>query len=127
MLKTLASDGASLVRQEIRLARIEIASAARSAGTGAASAAAGAVLLLLGALALITALVMLAGDQWLADRYWLAALIVAVVAGGGALWMAMLGRRHLSPDSLLPDETAESLKESSAWLKRQLTSGGTSS
>jgi hypothetical protein len=42
--------------------------------------AAGGVLALVGVLTFITGLVMLAGDQWLRDRYWLAALLVTVLA-----------------------------------------------
>lgn len=126
LFKTLAEDGAHLVRQEIRLARIETAQAVRAVGRGTVLVSVGAMMLLLGVLALITSVVLLAGDQWLRDRYWLGALAVAAVAGGVAAFAVARGKGKLEPEQLRPDETTESLKENTAWLKRQLTSGGTS-
>jgi ABC-type Fe3+-siderophore transport system permease subunit len=126
LLKTLAEDGATLVRQEIRLARLEIATAVRAVGVGTVLVTLGTMMALLGALAAITAIVLLAGDQWLRDRYWLAALVVAVVAGAAAAFAVARGKDKLEPEQLRPDETTESLKENTAWLKRQLTSAGTS-
>jgi hypothetical protein len=126
LFKTLAEDGAHLVRQEIRLARIEVAQTVRAVGRGTVLVTLGSMMLLLGALAAITAVVLLVGDQWLRDRYWLAALAVAVVAAAAAGFAVARGKDKLEPEQLRPDETTESLKENTAWLKRQLTSGGTS-
>ena len=126
LFKTLAEDGAHLVRQEIRLARIEVTQAVRAVGRGTVFVTLGAMMLLLGVLAAITSVVLLAGDQWLRDRYWLAALAVAALAAAGAGLAVARGKDKLEPEQLRPDETTESLKENTAWLKRQLTSGGTS-
>lgn len=126
LLRDLADGGAALLRQEFRLARTEIAAIAEAVGVGTALTASGAVLALLGAFALFTGIILLAGDQWLRDRYWLAALIGTVIAGGIAAWMARRGAAHLSPRRLLPDETVATLKEDKEWLKRQLKSGATS-
>ena len=126
LLRDLADGGAALLRQELRLARTEIAAIVKAVGVGTALTASGAVLALLGAFALFTGIILLAGDQWLRDRYWLAALIGTVIAGGIAAWMARRGAAHLSPRRLLPDETVATLKEDKEWLKRQLTSGATS-
>jgi hypothetical protein len=126
LLKDLADGGAALLRQELRLARVEIAAIGKAVGVGTALTASGAVLALLGAFALFTGIILLAGDQWLRDRYWLAALIGTVIAGGIAAWMARRGAAHLSPRRLLPDETVATLKEDKEWLKRQLKSGATS-
>ena len=126
LFKTLAEDGAHLVQQEIRLARIEVAQAVRAVGRGTVFVTLGAMMLLLGVLAAITSVVLLAGDQWLRDRYWLAALAVAAVAAAGAGLAVARGKDKLEPEQLRPDGTTESLKENTAWLKRQLTSGGTS-
>jgi hypothetical protein len=126
LLRDLADGGAALLRQELRLARVEMTAIANAIGKGTALTASGAVLTVLGAFALLTGLIMLAGDQWLRDRYWLAALIGAVIAGGIAAWMARRGAAHLSPRRLLPDETVATLKEDKEWLKRQLKSGATS-
>lgn len=127
LLRDLAEGGTALIRQEAQLARLEITDALRGAGIGAAYIVVGAVLMLLGTLAVLTGLILLAGDQWLRDRYWLAALIVFAIAGGVALLCAFRGSSHLSPRQLAPDETVATLKEDTAWLKQQLTSGATSS
>ena len=127
LLRDLAEGSAELVRGEVRLARLELGAVVGAAGRGTAFVATGGVLLLLGALAAITGLVLLIGDQWLPrDLYWLAALLVALITGGVAAWLAMRGRAALSPSALAPHETVSTLKEDKEWLKQRLTSGATS-
>ena len=122
LLRALAEGSADLVRGEARLARLEIGTAVSAAGRGTALVALGGVLLLLGMLAGITGVILLVGDQWLPrDLYWLAALIVALIAGGIAAWLALRGRRALSPSALAPHETVATLKEDKEWLKQRLT------
>ena len=128
LLRDLADSGASLVRGEARLAKVEITETLGSAGRGTALVATGAVLALLGGLAAVAGIVLLIGDQWLpADLYWVAALIVLVVAGTVAFWFAKRGMTLLSPSRLAPEETMTTLKEDKEWLKQRLTSGATSS
>jgi hypothetical protein len=128
LLRDLAEGGTTLVRQEVRLARLEVGQVALALSKGAAFVAVGGVLMLLGGLSLLAGIVLLIGDQWLPrDQYWLAALIVVVLTGGIAAWLVMRGKKALSPRALLPDETVATLKEDKEWLKRQLTSGATSS
>jgi hypothetical protein len=127
LLRDLAEGSTSLIRQEAQLAKLELTGALRTAGKGTVSIVAGGVLLLLGALSLLTGLILLGGDQWLRDRYWLAALIVFALAAATALWCASRGSALLSPRQLAPDETVATLKEDTAWLKQRLTSGATSS
>jgi hypothetical protein len=95
--------------------------------TGATLVVSGSVFALLGGLSLLTGLILLGADQWLRDRYWLAALIVFVISGALALFFMSRGRALLSPKQLAPDQTVATLKEDTAWLKQQLTSGATSS
>ena len=127
LLRGLAEEGSVLVRQEARLTRAELTQMMRGAGLGTANVAVGGVLMLLGTLALVTGLILLPGDQWLRDRYWLAALIVGVLAAAVAFWFARRGAAHLSPQALVPDETIATLKEDKEWLKHPLTSDATSS
>ena len=128
LLRDLAEGSAELVRGEVRLARIELGTAAGAAGKGTGFVAMGGVLLLLGTLATFTGVILLIGDQWLPrDLYWLAALLVALIAGGLAAWLALRGRDALSPSALAPHETVATLKEDKEWLKQRLTSGATSS
>ena len=128
LLRDLAEGSAELVRGEVRLARLELGVVLGATGRGTAFVATGGVLMLLGTLAAFTGLVLLIGDQWLPrDLYWLAALLVALITGGVAAWLAMRGRTALSPSALAPHETVATLKEDKEWLKQRLTSGATSS
>ena len=122
LLRELAEGSAELVRGEVRLARLEVTAIAIGAGRGTALIAAGGVLLLLGTLATFTGLILLVGDQWLPrDLYWLSALLVALITGGVAVWLAKRGRKALSPSALAPHETVATLKEDKEWLKQRLT------
>jgi hypothetical protein len=127
LIRDLADGGARLVRGELRLARLEVAEVIRGLSLGSAEVATGAILALLGAMAFLAGIIFLAGDQWLGDRYWLAALIVTVILAAIAFWFTRRGTTLLSPQRLVPDETVATLKEDKEWLKRQLTSGATSS
>lgn len=128
LLRAFARDGADLLRQEARLARLEITHVASHVARGSALVTLGVVLLLLGGLSLISGLVLLVGDQWLPrDSYWLAALLVVVVATATAAWLAARGRAALTPAALMPVHTLETLKEDREWLRHPRRSGGTSS
>jgi uncharacterized membrane protein YqjE len=126
LLRELAEGRAQLVKNEVRLARSEFSSTLANVGKGTAAVATGGVLALLGTLSLFAGLILLVGDQWLRDRYWLAALLVTLVAGGVAAWFAKQGLALLSPKQLVPTQTLATLQEDKEWLNRQLTSGGTS-
>lgn len=128
LLRDLAEGSASLVRGEARLAKVEVGEMVSAAGKGTALVATGGVLALLGVLSVLAGIVLLIGDQWLpADLYWVAALIVLVIAGAVAAWLARRGMTLLSPSRLAPTETMTTLKEDKEWLKQRLTSGATSS
>jgi len=126
LLRDLAEGSAALVRSELKLARLELHKIISSVGVGTAMVASGGVFALLGALSLFTGIVLLGGDQWLHDRYWLAALFFTVIAFAVAFIFVRRGRAALSPTNLAPDQTVASLKEDREWLKQRLTSGGTS-
>ena len=126
LLRDIAHGSTDLLRGEIRLARMELTAIASNVGRGTALVALGGVLLLLGSLALAVGIVLLVGDQWLPrDRYWLGALVVTLVTGALAGWLAKRGSTALSPAALAPDQTLETLKEDKEWLKQRLTSGAT--
>ena len=121
LLKQLAEGSGELVRHEVRLARIEATELVRGIGVGTATVAVGGVFGLLGALSLLAGVILLIGDQWLHDDYWLAALIVTLIAGGVAAFYAWRGKQRLSPAQLVPNQTVETLKEDVEWLRRQRT------
>jgi drug/metabolite transporter (DMT)-like permease len=127
LLRELAEGSVTLVRQEAALAKLELGDAAKHVGVGTAMFACSAVLALLGTLALLTGVILLIGDQWLPrDLYWVAALLVMLITGGVAAFLAKKGLALLSPRQLAPDQTVETLKEDKEWLRHQLTSGATS-
>jgi uncharacterized membrane protein YqjE len=117
LLRDLAEGSVGLLRSEVRLARVETLAALEGIGRGSAFVALAAVLAFLGALAVLSGFILLIGDQWLPrDMYWLAALVVAVLAGAIAAWFVKQGLALLSPKQLAPDETIITLKET----KREL-------
>ena len=128
LVSELARSGADLIRSEVKLARLELAAIASNAGRGAALATMGTLMLLFGGLSLVGGVVLLAGDQWVPrDLYWLAALVLLILAAVAAFAMTKRALRQLSPAALVPDETIATLKEDREWLRRQLTSAATSS
>lgn len=120
LLRALVQDGLTLARQEIRLVRVEAGARARRYGAGTMTIASGVVLAMIGVVTTFIGIVLLPGDQWLRDRYWLAALVVTAVMAVITLWCVRRGAAHLDPARLRPDESVESLKEDKEWLRRQL-------
>jgi uncharacterized membrane protein YqjE len=117
LLRDLAEGGVSLVRNEIRLARVETFEAMNGIGRGAALVASAAVLALLGGLAFLAGVILLVGDQWLPrDLYWLAALIVVVLTGALAAMFAKRGLALLTPAQLAPEETVATIRQTKEEL-----------
>src|SRR5918912_434288 len=101
LLRDLAEGGVGLVRNEVRLARVETVEALNAIGRGSALVAVAAVLALLGGLAFLAGLILLIGDQWLPrDLYWLAALTVVLITGALAAWFVRRGLSLLAPAEL---------------------------
>lgn len=110
----------TLARQELELAKAEMAEKGRKAGPGLGmiGAAAGAALLAAGSL---TAALILLLDEVMPD--WLAALLVGLVlvATAAALYMTGKGRvQEATP--LIPEQTVDTLKEDVEWAKTQIGS-----
>ena len=120
LVKDLANETSTLVRQEIDLAKAEMAERARLAGKGAGMLAGGAVVALL-ALGALTACLIAALD--LAMPTWLAALIVTVVYAAIAGALAQVGRKQVQEATPpVPEETIESVKEDVQWAKTRTRS-----
>jgi uncharacterized membrane protein YqjE len=121
LVKDLASQTSTLVRQEIKLAQAEVTQKGKRAGKGAGMLAGAAVaaLLMLGAL---TALVIVVLDSFLA--LWLAVLIVTVVWGVVAAALAAAGRNEMQAATPPAPQTVETVKEDIQWAKTQTGSAG---
>jgi hypothetical protein len=120
LVKDLASETSTLVRQEIDLAKAEMTDRAKRAGKGAGMLAAGAAVVLL-ALGALTAALIAALD--LAMPTWLAALIVAVVYCAIAGVLVQIGRKQVQEAvPPVPEETIDSVKEDVQWAKTRTRS-----
>lgn len=118
LFRTLAQDSATLVRQEMMLAKAELQQNVRAAVRDATMVAAGGALALVGGLVLILFLVLALGDAL--NEYWLGALIVGAVLllAGGLLAMSSL--KKLKGDGLAPERTLETLKEDKQWAQNEI-------
>ncbi len=118
LFRQLAQDSATLVRQEMALARAELKSNVKSVARDAAMVAVGGILALVGVTVLIAFLVVAVGDAL--DNYWLGALIVGVLflLAGGIL--AMTSLKKLKTEEVAPTRTLETLKEDKQWLQSEI-------
>ena len=117
LVKDLSNQVSLLVRQEIELAKVEMAEKGRRAGLGLGLVAAAGVSALL-ALGTLTACVVLALDG--AMPAWLAALIVALAWSVVAAVLASVGKQKMEQAGTpVPEQTVESVKEDIKWLKDQ--------
>jgi hypothetical protein len=115
LVKQLADQTSTLVRQEIELAKAETTQKAKTAGKGAGLIGAAAVIGLLAAGALTAFLIMLL-DGALAN--WLSALIVAVVFAAIAGFLALSGKNRIQrANPPVPEQTVETVKEDVEWAK----------
>ena len=115
LVKQLADQTSTLMRQEIKLAKAETTEKAKVAGKGAGLIGAGAVLALLGAGALTAFLIMLL-DGALAN--WLSALIVGIVFVALAGALAMAGKNRIQRAAPpVPEQTVDTAKEDVEWAK----------
>ena len=120
LVKDLATETSTLVRQEIDLAKAEMTDRGKRAGKGAGMLAAGAAVALL-AFGALTAGLIAALD--LAMPTWLAALIVTVVYGVIAAVLVQIGRKQVQEAAPpVPEETIESVKEDVQWAKTRTRS-----
>jgi len=120
LVKQLADQTGTLVRQEVDLAKAEVAQKGQQLGKGAGLIGAAAVIGLLGAGALTAFLIMLL-DGALAN--WLAALIVGVVLAAIAAVLALQGKKKVQAAAPpVPEQTVETVKEDVEWAKTQTRS-----
>jgi MFS family permease len=123
LVKQLADQTSTLVRQEIELAKAETTLKAKTAGKGAGLIGAAAVIGLLAAGALTAFLIMLL-DGALAN--WLSALIVAVVFAAVAGGLALAGKNRIQRATPpVPEQTIETVKEDAQWAKTRAGSART--
>jgi putative superfamily III holin-X len=120
LLKQLSEETTTLVKQELDLAKAEVAQKGQQAGKGLGMFG-GAGLMGLGAFGALTAFFILLLDG--AVPNWAAALIVAAVYGAIAGVLALQGRNKLKEATPpVPEQAVESVKEDVQWAKTQTQS-----
>jgi hypothetical protein len=121
LTKQLSEQTSRLVRQELELAKTELAIKGKRAGAGAGMFG-GAGVLGLYALGALTAAVIAALS--LAMDTWLAALVVAVVYAAAAGVVALVGKRKVQEAlPAVPEDSVESVKEDVQWTKSRAQQG----
>jgi uncharacterized membrane protein YqjE len=123
LLRELANETTTLVRQELDLAKAEMREKAGKAGPGFGMWGAAGVTGLL-ALGSLTALLILALDGAMPN--WLAALIVGLVYSAIAGVLYVRGKHRVEEaGSPVPEKTIETVKEDVQWAKHPTTSAKT--
>ena len=121
LLKQLSQETSTLVRQELDLAKAEMAEKGKHAGKGVGLFS-GAGLFGRGAFLALTAAIIAALSTAMA--VWLAALIVAVVYGVVAAILAKSGQSKIKQAGpVAPEQTVQTLKEDAEWAKTRTPSG----
>jgi hypothetical protein len=120
LLKQLSEQTATLVRQELGLARAEIEQKARRARVGLGLIAAAAVLAL-ATIGALTATLILLLSTWM--DAWLGSLIVTLAYAAFAALLAVQGKEKVGEATPpIPEETIETVKEDVQWAKSQIKS-----
>jgi len=121
LLKQLSEQTATLVRQELDLAKAEMQLKAKRAGVGLGMLGGGGVFALAAVGALTATLIMLLAE-WMDG--WLAGLIVTLVYAAIAAVLALQGKEKVSEAAPpIPEQTVETVKEDVQWAKSQMKSG----
>jgi uncharacterized membrane protein YqjE len=121
LLRELGDEISMLVRQEIALAKVEIAEKTKPV-VASAGMFGGTALLALGAFGALTTFLIALIALWV--PVWASALIVTVVYGIVAFVLAQTGKKKLHEAApLVPEQTAQTVKEDIEWAKTRAKSG----
>jgi uncharacterized membrane protein YqjE len=121
LLKQLSQETTTLVKQELDLAKAEVAQKGQQAGKGAGMFGGAGVMGLL-ALGSFTAFLIMLLDGAMPN--WAAALVVTAVYGAIAGVLALQGRSKVKEATPpVPEQAVESVKEDVQWAKTQTQSG----
>lgn len=126
LIRELRDETATLVGQEIALAKAEIAEKSRRMAKDVIYIAAG-VALAYAALVLLLLAVrdflfsgLVEGGVSVGVALWLSPLIVGVVVGVVGWVLINQGKKKLADEGITPEKTAQSLREEKNWLKHKI-------
>jgi uncharacterized membrane protein YqjE len=121
LLKQLSQETTTLVKQELDLAKAEVAQKGQQAGKGVGMFGGAGVMGLL-ALGSFTAFLIMLLDGAMPN--WAAALVVTAVYAAIAGVLALQGRNKVKEATPpVPEQALESAKEDAQWAKTQMQSG----
>ena len=112
----LAQESATLVRQEVQLAKTEMSQKASRVGKDVGFLAVGGAVAYAGLLAIVAGLIFLLGDLDFLPL-WLAAFVVGIVVAAVGYFLVKKGLDALKQENLAPQETIQTLKEDKEWAK----------
>ena len=113
----LTSETGTLIRQEIRLARIEFTDSIAQFKACLVKARVAVVFGLCGVSSLLAAVIFLVSYV---ITLWASALLVGVLAMAGAFYLASAASEGLRSTEFVPRETVEKIREDATWLKNQI-------
>lgn len=123
LVKQLSDQSTTLARQEIELAKAELAIKGKRAGLGAGMFGCAGIVGLY-AVGALTACAILALST--AMTGWLAALMVAALYGAIAAVLALAGKTKVQEGvPPVPEQTVDSVKEGVQWTKQRAKEGRT--
>lgn len=118
LLQQLSQQTATLVRQEMRLAQVELQEKGKRAGIGAGMFGGAGLVALYGVGAVVAAVIMLVGT---AIEPWVSALIVGAVLLAFAGILALLGRRQVDQATPpRPERAMESMQDDVQHVKERV-------
>jgi uncharacterized membrane protein YqjE len=120
LFKQLSDDLSTLVRQELKLAQVEMTEKGKRAGVGIGMFGGAGIVALLALGAFTTCLIAALSTGM---EVWIAALIVTVIYVAVTGLLALNGRDRVSEATPpLPEQTIQTVKEDAQWAKTQLSS-----
>ena len=121
LLKQLSQETATLVRQEMDLAKAELKESGKKAGVGVGLFGAAGIVGFL-TLATLTTTVILVLNIWIPA--WAAAGIVTILYAIAAGVLALQGKERVKEAAPPAEQTVETVKEDIEWAKHPTTSAG---
>jgi sporulation protein YlmC with PRC-barrel domain len=117
LLKQVSEEGSTLVSQEIKLAKAEMADKAKDVGIGAGMFGGAGYVANLAAIALMLTIIFALAEAMPA---WLAALIVTVLYAAAAAALALMGKKRIQQAGPpIPEQTVESVKQTIETVKEE--------
>ncbi|HEX2105851.1 MAG TPA: phage holin family protein [Solirubrobacteraceae bacterium] len=120
LFSKLSNETSTLIRQEMALARAELAEKGKEAGKGAGLFGGAGAVGLLGAGALTAGIILLLD---LVIAAWLAAILVGLVYVAVAAFLGLKGRDRIQAATPpVPEQTVDTVKEDVEWAKTRAQS-----